>query len=352
MPTPINLDDVTRAADRLRAGGIVAFPTETVYGLGADALSPAAVNKVFALKGRPATNPLIVHVTGPEMALRVAASWPRRAELLADAFWPGPLTLVVPRRDDLPPAITAGGATVAVRSPDHPTAMALLFAFGGPLVGPSANKSGFISPTTAHHVRDAFLERDVLTLDGGPCSAGIESTVVLLTEPRVRILRPGLIGASDLAAVLREPVDLPGPAPSTAELLQSPGLLESHYAPSTQSFRFTARQAPSVAALARRARIAVIAHQELESLADLDSATLLPLPPLPRLYAARLYETLREADARGLEAIFILMPDTNDPNDPNPPASPTSAPASTADAHIWAAIADRLTRATRPFLAP
>ena len=175
------IKDIKEAASRLRDGGVVAFPTETVYGLGADAFSDAAVSRVFALKGRPSRNPLIVHVSGPLMAKRVTATWPVEAQRLADAFWPGPLSIVLPKRPEVPDIVTGGmgSASVAVRCPDHPTALALLYEFGSPLVGPSANLSGSISPTTAAHVRAAFSEQDVLVLDGGPCATGIESTVAV-----------------------------------------------------------------------------------------------------------------------------------------------------------------------------
>ena len=172
--------DIAAAAQRLREGRLVAFPTETVYGLGADALSEPAVARVFAAKGRPSHNPLIVHVSSIEMAQRVVKEWTREADALARAFWPGPLTLVLEKAACVPGSVTGNGPNVAVRWPRHPVAAALIESFGGPIVGPSANPSGFVSPTTAWHVHQAFAGMDVLVLDGGPCEVGIESTVVSL----------------------------------------------------------------------------------------------------------------------------------------------------------------------------
>ncbi len=229
-------DQISRAAARLRAGGVVAFPTETVYGLGADALREEAVARVFALKGRPPTNPLIVHVLDEAMARSVCSRWPAGAARLARAHWPGPLTIVVPRAEHVPRVVTSGGETVAVRCPDHPVALALLEAFGGALVGPSANRSGMVSPTTADHVRESFGEDDALTLDGGACRVGIESTVVSLAGARPVVLRPGAISPEMLALALGEDVVAgalrePGARADPGAPLASPGMLPSHYAP-------------------------------------------------------------------------------------------------------------------------
>ena len=214
---------IAEAVARLREGRLVAFPTETVYGLGADATNAGAVRAVFRVKGRPADNPLIVHVSEAAMARDATAAWPKSAGALASAFWPGPLTLVLPKADAIPPEVTAGGPAVAVRMPDHALTLALIDAFGGPLVGPSANPSGYVSPTRPEHVREHFDEKLVLVLDGGPCRAGIESTVVDLTGASPRVLRPGVIGAAQIEAVLEETVEAaaganeePGPARSTA----------------------------------------------------------------------------------------------------------------------------------------
>lgn len=225
---------IAEAAALLRAGRLVAFPTETVYGLGALATDAAAVDAIYRAKGRPAENPLIVHVADKAAAARLAVLDPV-AERLADAFWPGPLTLVLPRRadDGLAPGVTAGGVTVGVRVPGHPVARALLTAVGGPVAAPSANPSGRVSPTTADHVldRETGLARRIdAVLDGGACPVGLESTIVMVAEGRVRLLRPGGIPAEALAealgAMLEEGAALAAGAP-----LASPGLMESHYAP-------------------------------------------------------------------------------------------------------------------------
>jgi L-threonylcarbamoyladenylate synthase len=191
-------NQIAEAARRIRAGGVVAFPTETVYGLAADALNPDAVRAVYDLKGRPADRPMSVIVSGTRMAQRVVRSWPKRARELADRFWPGPLAIVVPRAADLPHQITAGRDGVGLRCPDHPIALALLETCGFPLLGPSANRSGQPSPTTANHVRRAFPDTDLLVLDGGPCRTGIESTIIEITPAGERIVRAGAISPEEL----------------------------------------------------------------------------------------------------------------------------------------------------------
>lgn len=191
-------NQIAEAARRIRAGGVVAFPTETVYGLAADALNPDAVNAVFEMKGRPESRPMSVIVSGTRMAQRVVRSWPDRARELANRFWPGPLTIVVQRSNDLPHQVTAGHEGVGLRCPDHPIALALLETCGFPLVGPSANRSGQPSPTTADHVRRAFPDHDLLVLDGGPCRTGIESTIIEVGRDSDRILRVGAITPEEL----------------------------------------------------------------------------------------------------------------------------------------------------------
>ncbi|MBL8990363.1 MAG: threonylcarbamoyl-AMP synthase [Phycisphaerae bacterium] len=322
---------MARAVERLRAGGLVAFATETVYGLGADAFNPAAIDAVYALKGRPAHNPLIVHVTGADMARRVVASWTDEAERLARAFWPGPLSIVLPRAADLPAIVTAGGPNVAVRCPDHPTALALLFEFGGPLVGPSANPSGRVSPTTAEHVRQAFGPDRVMVLDGGPCATGIESTVVSLAEPVARVLRPGVIGPAAIARALGRAVELGARAPASGSApLESPGLLDQHYAPEAEAVLFDEHQWPAVLAAGAGRRIAVVSHWNRPVPAP---HRLIVLPATAGEYAAMLYAALREADRPG-GLIAVERP-------------PVGAGASEGDAAVWQAVADRLRRATR-----
>ena len=331
--------DLAHAVDRLREGGLVAFPTETVYGLGAVVWNRGAVRRVFALKGRPATNPLIVHVADEAMAASVAAEWPAAAGALARAFWPGPLSIVVPKSPRVPPEVSAGAPTVALRCPDHEFTLALLRALGQPLVGPSANPSGGISPTTAAHVRAAFAPDDVLVLDGGPCVGGIESTVVLLAESGPRILRPGLISADEIAAVLGVAVAsaeaAPGhaaPSPAAGVLpLPSPGMLPRHYAPRAPA-QLVARlgldtalsAGPPAAVLARPATPVLRPHGLIE------------MPSTARAYAASLYCALRRADELRPARIII--------EDPRPAHLAPDDP----EAPVWAAILDRLVRATTP----
>lgn len=227
MPDPLDT-----AAAILRAGGLVGMPTETVYGLAADATNAEAVLGIFIAKGRPTFDPLIVHVADPEGAWAVAEPTPR-ARLLAAACWPGPLTLVLRRRATIPDVVTSGLETVGVRCPDHPLARELIRRAGRPLAAPSANPFGFISPTTAAHVRDQLGDRVGAILDGGPCAIGIESTV-LLVDPQPVILRPGGLTRERLEELLGEPVAVANAQARAASIaLPAPGLLASHYAPRT-----------------------------------------------------------------------------------------------------------------------
>jgi L-threonylcarbamoyladenylate synthase len=249
-------EDIAHGVARLNAGGLVAFPTETVYGLGADAFNADAVAHVFERKGRPPANPLIVHVSDGAMARTVVAQWSDRAQALADAFWPGPMTLVLPKGDAVPLIVTGHGPTVGVRCPDHPLTLALIEAFGHPIVGPSANPSGAVSPTIAGHVRDAWPDDGedpdlgVFVIDGGPCRAGIESTVVDLCGAVAAVLRPGVIGTDAIAHVLGEEVlgvDALGVGVQAAghasgpEYTQerSPGRLGAHYQPGAPVHLYT-----------------------------------------------------------------------------------------------------------------
>jgi L-threonylcarbamoyladenylate synthase len=324
------IEDIALAAEHLRAGGLVAFPTETVYGLGADAFNEAAVARVYQVKGRPTRNPLIVHVSGPEMARRVVSSWPPEADILARAFWPGPLSIILPAARNVPPGVTGGGPTVAVRCPLHPSALALLFEFDGPLVGPSANLSGQVSPTSAEHVRESLGDADILILDGGQCSGGIESTVISLADPRhPRVLRAGLVGADDISAALARPVAMHEPAnpgdergPSAHGPLASPGTMDRHYAPRTPAHLFDAMQWPGVLDVST-GPAAVITHRLREVPPP---HMLIAMPSTPDDYAAVLYAALRQADALNPAAILIERPPSHGP--------------------VWHAIADRLRRAS------
>lgn len=324
--------EIAAAAERLKVGRLVAFPTETVYGLGADALSEAAVGRVFAAKGRPSNNPLIVHVDSIAMAKRVVQSWPEGAEALAKAFWPGPLTIVLPKADNVPDVVTGDGPNVAVRAPKHPVALALIGAFGGPIVGPSANKSGFVSPTTAWHVHQEFADADVMVLDGGACEVGIESTVVSLASTGVggpRVLRPGAISAAEISAVLGVKV-AEGKAKTSglaSGAMESPGQLASHYAPRSPAILVDAAKLQK--ALREAEGPCVVLGPLLTSLPR--QHRVIPMPMDARAYASRVYAALREADALMPAMIAIVKP---------------TIVKGAADEALWRAIMDRLKRAT------
>jgi L-threonylcarbamoyladenylate synthase len=312
---------IARAAAVLRAGGLVAFPTETVYGLGANALDAAAVQRIFAAKGRPANNPIIVHVAGTAEVGQVAAEWPGQAARLAERFWPGPLTLVLPRKAAVPDAVTAGGPTVAVRMPAHPVALALLRAAGVPVAAPSANRSSQLSPTRAAHVlRD--LEGCIdLVLDGGPCPGGIESTVLALA-PAPRLLRPGLVGLAELEEVLG--TVLPPAARAEGGALPSPGMLPRHYAPRTPLECAADGGRDRVAELCRQGqRVGWLTHGQAVDVPP--GAAVRDLPAEPGGYAAGLYAALHDLDAAGLDRIVVVLPP---------------------DTAGWQAIRDRLRRAS------
>lgn len=322
--------EIAEAVRRLRAGRLVAFPTETVYGLGADALNPESVARVFALKGRPAHNPLIVHVADAEAARPLAERWPPRAQRLAEVFWPGPLTIVVPRSPLVPDLVTGGGATVAIRCPDHPLALALLRAFGGPLVGPSANPSGSVSPTTAAHVRAAFGEADVVVIDGGACRVGIESTVVSVAGERPIVLRRGAIGPEAIGDALGESVACaPSAAHESSGALSSPGMLPSHYAPDASVLLFHPSAPPRE--LERSPRPIVVLSLSASFQLPRESRgprTLVRMPTDADAYGAKLYAALREADEARAEIILVEEPREQGP--------------------MWDAIRDRLSRAAAP----
>lgn len=321
-PDPVTID---RAAAILQAGGLVAFPTETVYGLGAHALDPEAVQRIFAAKGRPSYNPLIVHVASEVAARALAAEWPDSASRLARAFWPGPVTLVVRKHAIVPDAVTAGLDSVALRVPAHPVALALIRAAGIPIAAPSANRSTELSPTSARHVADSLGTRVELILDGGHTTVGIESTVVDLRGARPAILRPGMIGARELEPIvgaLARPGEMHGEAPRP-----SPGLLDRHYAPRARIELFATRDAPRAAADARAlaSRGTKIGAMVID--ADLPTvAGVVRLPRDPAAYAHDLYATLHALDEAGCEIVFVERV----PNDDS-----------------WLGVADRLERAAR-----
>ncbi|WP_208026896.1 L-threonylcarbamoyladenylate synthase [Rhabdothermincola sediminis] len=299
-------EDIERAAAVLRAGGLVAFPTETVYGLGADAVNPAAVRRVFEVKGRPATHPLIVHLGSAAALDRWAVDVPPAARLLAEACWPGPLTMLLRRSPSVPDVVTGGRDTVGLRVPAHPLALALLERFGGGVAAPSANRFGRVSPTTAADVQ-ADLGSDVdLVLDGGPCQVGVESTIVDLTGAEPEVLRPGGVSFERLEEVLGRPVGLWLGDRDVA----APGTLPAHYAPAAR-----VEVLDDVSAVAERAaqllvtgrRVAVLAPVALAGLPD----GVVELEPAggPESYARVLYGRLRQADRLGVEVVLAVPPE-------------------------------------------
>ena len=290
-------------AHALAAGRLVAFPTETVYGLGAAALDPVAVARIFAAKGRPTDHPLICHVASAEDLDHLVAGVTPAARALAGAFWPGPLTMVMPRSPAVPDAVTGGRDTVAVRVPAHPVALALLRAFGGPVAAPSANRFGRPSPTTAADVEDELGDEVAVILDGGPCEIGIESTVLDLTTDPPQVLRPGRISAEQIAQVLGAPVAAEASGPARA-----PGMLESHYAPGARVLVVGADEVATHAARldAEGRAVAVLAPAPVD---DLPAGTLVLGPAGDAdSYAARLYAAFRQADAEGAEVILAVPP--------------------------------------------
>lgn len=319
---------IDHAACVLRSGGLVAFPTETVYGLGADATNEAAVRRVFAAKGRPATNPLIVHVADVETAKRYTTHWSDAAQALAAAWWPGPLTLVLPKTADIPDVVTAGRGTVGLRSPDHPVAIELLRAFGGPVAAPSANRSNRVSPTTARHVRDELGDAVDLVLDGGPCAVGIESTVLDLSGDRPRILRPGAVTRQEIEFIVG-PVEVANAVADANAPAASPGRHAVHYAPRTPAYRFDTPQRGLIHVETPEGMPnGLVVLGEWTGYVKKSGPTV-AMPGEPGLYARHLYEVLRELDGMGLANLYIEMPP---------------------DTAEWAAVRDRLLRATTPLL--
>ena len=338
-------DSIRQAADILRSGGLVAFPTETVYGLGANALDAQAVARIYEAKGRASNNPLIVHVDGSEAAQSLVSAWPDMAQKLAERFWPGPLTLVLLRRSDVPDVVTGGGDTVGVRVPAHPVALALLRACGLPIAAPSANRSLALSPTRAAHVLEGLDGRIDALLDGGMTSGGLESTVLNLTTKRPTLLRPGLISPAEIEAVVgpiyrRPPAARNGEASDPNAPLPAPGMLSRHYAPRAP-LEVVPYGGGRIEALLDAGQVVghlqpdlppgdpqgdiqrrlETAREGLERYANLH---VLPMPADPTGYAAVLYDRLHELDARGVTRILVDAPP---------------------ESEAWLAIRDRLRRA-------
>ena len=320
----VDPEQIARAAAILRDGGLVAFPTETVYGLGAHALDERAVRRIFEAKGRPSNNPLIVHVADVDGARALVSSWPETAQRLADVFWPGPLTLVLPRDARVPDAVTAGLHSVAVRVPAHPVALALIAAARVPVAAPSANRFTGVSPTTAAHVARALGDRVDLVLDGGPTSVGIESTVIALGDGETTLLRPGIVSEEQIAAIvgpLRRAARIDDPdAPRP-----SPGMLERHYAP-----RAAVRLSDDPGEIARLARDGArdgrIVGALLRTPLAVEATHVVHLPDEPAAYARRLYATLHALDDLGCDLLVVQRVPATD---------------------AWAGVRDRLERAAR-----
>jgi L-threonylcarbamoyladenylate synthase len=304
--------EVRRAAQILRAGGLVAFPTETVYGLGADASSEKAIARLYAVKGRPADHPVIIHFASAETAFQWAADIPETARLLAKKFWPGPLTLILKRSALAKHFVTGGQDTVGLRVPSHPVAQELLKAFSAAIAAPSANRFGRVSPTTAAHVREDLGNDVDLVLEGGPSDVGIESAIVDLSGTSPVLLRPGRISKQDLESVIGTIGDKAASSPRHS------GGLERHYAPRTP-----ARMVPAHALdkeISKGRSVAVLAFSRPDERVDF----WLRMPRDPRAYAQKLYAALRELDSANCEQILVEAP-------------PESAE--------WDAVRDRLKRA-------
>jgi L-threonylcarbamoyladenylate synthase len=301
------MNEVKRAAELLRAGELVAFPTETVYGLGADASNPAAVAKIFAAKGRPADHPLIVHIPDATHLDRWARDIPEAARVLAQAFWPGPLTLILKRQPGVPDAVTGGQDTVGLRIPNHPLALELLREFAGGIAAPSANRFGRISPTTAQHVRDDLGDAVAMVLDGGPCQVGIESTIIDLSGARTIVLRPGMLSAIDIGRVLgRVPMSPDDPLAPPA--VRASGTLEAHYAPRTPLVLMPDDSLPIALrnAIVQKERVAVLAVHPAPF--DMPGVVWQVAPTDPAGFAHDLYANLRALDALGCDRIYVQKP--------------------------------------------
>ncbi|MGA4543388.1 L-threonylcarbamoyladenylate synthase [Uniformispora flossi] len=297
--------DIEKAAGVLRAGGLVAFPTETVYGLGANAEDPAAVARIYQAKGRPPSHPLIVHLGGAEQLGDWVDGVPETARLLAERFWPGPLTLVLRRGGRVSPAATGGLDTVAVRVPDHPVARALLAEFGGGVAAPSANRFGSISPTAADHVRTELGDAVDFVLDGGPCEVGVESTIVDATGDVPAVLRPGGVAREDLEAVLDRPL-----AVHATSSVRVPGQHPSHYAPRARLVLVEPEKVVVEAELARELghRVGVLLPPAFAD-TPVNAHAVVPVPDSVQSYAQGLYGYLRELDRQGCDLIVASLPD-------------------------------------------
>jgi L-threonylcarbamoyladenylate synthase len=317
---------IARAASVLQHGGLVAFPTETVYGLGASALDPKAVAKIFVAKGRPTNNPLIIHVARLDQVYALVDSFPAPALRLAERFWPGPLTLVLSKRAIVPDAVTAGGATVAVRVPAHPVAQALIEAAQIPVAAPSANRSSLLSPTRAEHVMRGLASRIDMLLDAGPTAGGLESTVLDVTKSPPRLLRPGPVTVAEMEAIVGPITRAATTAADGAAPMPSPGMLPRHYAPRAP-LQVTQDDGRAVVEdwLKRGATVGWVTFAEPAQVPA--RVTLQVMSRDPAEYAAQFYAVLHALDAAGVGRIVVEMPPDTD---------------------AWLALRDRLRRASAP----
>ena len=313
-------DDIAQAVRILESGGLAAFPTETVYGLGADADNPKAIKLLYETKGRPADHPSIVHLHSVEQLPLWASLIPEDAMRLAKHFWPGPMTLILPKKPEVSAAVTGGQNSVGIRIPSHPVAIKLLKKFGRGIAAPSANRFGRISPTTAQHVKDDFGADVPIVLDGGPCQVGVESTIIDFAsdESEPRILRPGMLTAEIISDYLKKPVKL-------GEGVKAPGTLKKHYSPRTSSSLIAYEE---LTAAARNHNCAVLSRHACpiqNNNSSENQCLWIEMPDNPEDYARRIYSWLRYLDTKRLSAIYIEeLPDTPE----------------------WTAVRDRLTRAT------
>ena len=313
------------AADILRAGGLVAFPTETVYGLGANAFDEEAVKKIYEVKGRPSKNPLIVHVKDIEQAKELVSEWPQEADTLTAEFWPGALTLILPKSDKVPSIVTGGGNTVAIRMPCHMVALGLLEEAGFPIAAPSANPSEYLSPTTAEHVLRMLDGKIDAVIDGRPTTDGLESTVIDLTVSPPRILRPGPILAEEIEHILGiAPETLSEDAHPDDSALKSPGLMKRHYAP-----RATLVVERDAIDLARenvtKEKTGLLCMSEPEDVPE--TVVIFPMPESAGGYGTALYSALHEMEKQDVKTVFIECPP---------------------ETREWEAVWDRLIRASHP----
>jgi L-threonylcarbamoyladenylate synthase len=322
---PIPADDkaIVLAADLLRLGRLVAFPTETVYGLGADASNPEAIKRIFKAKGRPADHPLIVHIPNVDHVGKWATSVPDGAKRLATKFWPGPLALILNKKPEVPLEVTGGQSTVGLRVPNHPVALRLLQAFGGGIAAPSANRFCRISPTQAAHVTEELGDAVDLVLDGGACQVGVESTIVDFSGAKPLLLRPGQITRLEIEEFLQTELII---QPQSA--IRAPGMMAVHYAPATIAMLCQADELDRIiqGIIKGNKRAGILAYRQKISGNDL--IHVIAMPKQPHEYAQALYAALRDLDRLELDIILVEQPLATDE---------------------WWAINDRLAKATAPY---